>query len=318
MKTPLALPDAYIINAVNDAFELTVSHIAFIPAGEASWLYKAATATNEKYVIKIQKEVEAAPSEVIAQLTEHHYEWIPESFLTTDSLLWATAHGYYFSVQRFVASEVHFEADSEPGEVYLEQIGTALAALHAQQLDRTKLPHVSTEPFTLDGVATAKQLLADILASTSDNEHMKRSQEVLARHQTSIEQFFTTMTAHSDTLRSSARELVVVHGDMHFGNILAPKDDHIYLIDWDNTKFSLPEKDIMFYSDEQIKAVSRGYGRDLLQDRVAVQYFRNYLVVRALIFFLQKLTAGEKVDAFAADKIVEIFDMGPFMQRALQ
>lgn len=318
MKTPLDLPESKIIQTVNSAFRIAIGYIDFIPAGEASWLYKAKTNLGEELAIKIQKSVEAAPSEVIAQLTEHHYEWIPESFLTPDSLLWASAHGYYFSVQRFVASEVNYEADSLPDKTYLEQIGAALAALHTQTLDPAKLPNVQYEPFTLDGVATAKKLLANILENDSDNKDIQRAQQVLATHQSSIEQFFTTMTNHSDALRTSNRALTVVHGDMHFGNILMPKNDHIYLIDWDNTKFSLPEKDIMFYSDDQIRSVSRGYGRNLLEDRVAVQYFRNYLVVRALIFFLQRLTADDKVDSFAADKIVEIFDMGPFMQRALQ
>lgn len=317
MKTPLTLPDNDIIHAVNNAFSLAIVHLEFIPAGEASWLYKATAETGEQLVVKIQKSVAAAPSEVIAQLTEHHYQWIPESFLTAELLLWANAHGYYFSVQRFVDSEQSYEADSSPDNTYLEQVGRALAALHSQPFEPAKLPHVESEPFTLEGVATARQLLADILSNTDDNEHIQRARRVLQIHKASIEQLFVNLTTYTELLSTLPRKLTIVHGDMHFGNILAPKNDHLYLVDWDNAKYSLPEKDIMFYSDDQIQAVSKGYGRNLLEDRVVVQYFRNYLVIRALIFFLEKLTHGTVVDTSAADKIVEIFDMGPFMRRAL-
>lgn len=321
MKRPLAIADSDIILKANNAFHLDFKRIEFIPIGEASWLYKATTAAGEQYVVKIQHDVKAAPAEVLAQLAEAHYKWAPESILTSDSMLWAKDGEDFYSVQRYIHSDVLYAAEAEPDEEFLHELGSALRDLHTSQFDKTKLPQVTTENFQPTVYDSAKDLVAQLNVYSERDAHILQVKHLFEKRQRDITQLFENVVRYGSELRDSHAEFVLVHGDAHFGNILKPQDDHLYLIDWDHPKFSLAEMDFMYYTDEQIHAMSEAYGKDLLSNRTAIQYYRNFLLVRAIDFFLGRLFDEKYTndDGFI-DLIVAIFDnKSPFLylERAL-
>lgn len=315
MKKALGISDEDLTQAISSAFTLDLVSFEFIPIGEASWLYKAASKDNGLFIVKIQKNVDSAPSEIIAQLTEKEFEWIPRSYLTNEQLLWAKINDYYFSVQEYINTEELHHAASSPASDFLIELGNGLASLHQQELDESKLPHVSRETFKPNEFAKAQELIRTL--QQTNNDSLDEVKQVFGLRANEIDQLFTNTTIYGDILKSAPNRLGVVHGDMHFGNILKPAEGHLYFVDWDHSTYSLPEIDLMYFTDEQIIEISKGYGKDLLENRVAIQYFRNYLLVRALEFYLSKLLNTNLVDKSIAYSLVEIFDMSPYFERAL-
>jgi thiamine kinase-like enzyme len=318
MKTRVDIPEGTIIQQVNSSFHLDVTKLTFIPIGEASWLYEATTSNDEHYVIKIQHQVDAAPAEVLAQLAETRYKWVPESLMTDDSMLWVKYGDYFFSVQQYIDSENLHHAASEPDDEYLHELGTALKELHNNLFDKTKLPTVSVEDFKPKVFDTAKALIARLDSDETDEMNVIKVKQIFAKRRQNIDKLFENMLAFGNELRNTEFDLKIVHGDMHFGNILKPDNDHLYLIDWDHTMFSLPEMDLMYFTDSQIAEIGKTYGTDLLGNRTAIQYYRNFLLVRAINFFLDRLFDSKHTNKDEiAKSIIEIFDMSPYFQRAL-
>jgi thiamine kinase-like enzyme len=315
MKKVLDISDNELTLAISSAFNLDLVSFEFIPIGEASWLYKAASDNNELFIVKIQKKVDSAPSEIIAQLTENEFEWIPRSYLTNEQLLWAKIGDYYFSVQEYIDTDELHHAASSPTNDFLIELGKGLASLHQQELDRSKLPHVSRETFKPNEFTKAQELIKTL--QQTNNDSLDEVKQVFNLRKNEINQLFANTMSYGDMLKNTLNQLCVVHGDMHFGNILKPLNDHLYLIDWDHSTYSLPEMDLMYFTDEQIIKISKGYGKDLLENRIAIQYFRNYLLVRALEFYLSKLLNTNLIDKDIADSLIGIYDMSPYFERAL-
>lgn len=319
MRKPLELPDTEIIRIANSRFGRSFVSLEFIPLGEASWLYRAAETDGARFVIKIQHDVDAAPAEVLAQLAEATYSWVPQSYFTKDSLLWAKEGDLYFSVQQYIPVDSLHHAASEPDTDFLHELGRALVELHHRIPDISKLPHVRTEDFYPSVFNSAKQLINQLDSMASAESNITRVQQVFKTQRENIDRLFANMVKYGAVLEKNSPKNVLVHGDTHFGNILKPQDDHIYLIDWDHAMFAQPEMDLMYYTDEQIKIIGETYGRDLLENEEAVQYYRNFLLVRAIDFFLERLFDPRHAsDESIPESMEEIFNMSPYFKRALQ
>lgn len=319
MRKPLELPATEIIRIANSHFGRSFVALEFIPLGEASWLYRAEESDGAQFAIKIQHNVDAAPAEVLAQLAEAAYPWVPRSYFTKDSLLWAREDDLYFSVQQYIFVDSLHHAASEPDTDFLHELGLALTELHSQTPDLSRLPHVRAEDFHPPVFNSAKQLISRLDGIVSTESNIVRAQQVFKTQRKDIDQLFVNMVEYGATLQRSSLRSGLVHGDTHFGNILKPQDDHIYLIDWDHAMFARPEMDLMYYTDEQIKTISETYGRNLLENREAVQYYRNFLLVRAMDFFLARLFDPRHAsDESIPKSIEEIFTKSPYLERALQ
>ena len=318
MRKPLELPPGEIIRMANSHFGRNFITLEFIPVGEASWLYRADEADGSQFVIKIQHEVSAAPAEVLAQLAEASYAWVPQSYFSHDSLLWAKEGDFYLSVQQYIHVDDLHHAASEPDVEFLHELGRALSSLHRQTIDISKLPNVRSEDFQPAVFASARQLISKLDEMSTTELAITRVQRVFNTQRQNIDQLFANMVEYGNILKEKSNENRLVHGDAHFGNILKPQNDHIYLIDWDHTMFALPEMDLMYYTDEQIRTISETYGRDLLENKDAIQYYRSFLLVRAIDFFLSRLFDARHTDDESIPKsIEEIFSMSPYLERAL-
>jgi len=233
--------------------------------------------------------------------------------------MWAEVGSLYYSLQEYIHSDQLNHAASEPSSEYLVQLGEVLRKLHGIEISETLRTDVFAESLHPAIASDARASLESVLTYTGDDNSIKSVQHTIVTRRENIEQLFTNLSKLGDELVKLGESQVIVHGDMHFGNIIEPRNDHIYLIDWDHAKLSLPEMDLMFFTDDQITHISTGYGRDLLTNRAAIQYHRNYLLVRALDFFLAKLlTSNDKHREDLATSFNEIYNLSPYFRRALQ
>lgn len=318
MKTPLALGDSEIIHAINGRFSTDVTDLDFLPVGESSWIYVASDGEDHRSIIKAQEELNPATEEVLELLRSQDYKWMPQVVVSAAGHVWENIGSLYYSVQQYIGSVSLNHANSKPDDTYLRTVGAMLKDLHGIQFNEMQLQHVDRENFDSPLIAHAQAALEAIARQTEPTEAVRAVQSCFDAQAENIDQLFSNLARYGSDLRDAQPRLVLTHGDVHFGNIIEPSDDHLYLVDWDEASISLPAMDFKYFSDEQLAVISDGYGQNLLADRLQLQYYRNLLMVRALWFWPTKLLAAPIAEQGAIAKTtIDIFSLSPYFVRAL-
>jgi len=318
MKLPLTLSNSQIISTVNRLFDVHVTRVNFLPVGESSWIYIAVDKNGQRNVVKAQKEVTPASVEIMGELMRQRYKWTPAVMFSKRGVVWEEVDGIYFSLQQYIEPSELKHADSMPSKVYLQQIGQLLKELHSIRVNDASIAHVKTETFEFTTATLAKKALAQLHSSSSDTQSVRTVRTMMAQQNGQIAQLFKNCYTLGAVLAEQKLPMSITHGDLHFGNVIESTQHHLYVVDWDHAMIAPREHDLMYFSDEQLVAISDGYGRNLLENKVAIRYYRNYLLIRALWFWLHKLLEAEAVEQPAiASSIVRIFDDSPYLLRAL-
>lgn len=318
MKTPSNLSEAEILQTVNEHFEIGAATLEFLPIGESAWIYVATDVEGQKTIIKAQEQLDLASSEVLELLRQQNYSWMPHLMTSADGRVWEKVGSLYFSAQQYIGSVSLNHAGSEPRDTYLHTLGVMLKDLHTVQFKADELPHVKQEQFDSPLVELAHKAVEAITSHTGSNPAVQAVQQCFETQKDKLDQLFINIKRYGDELFRQPHNFRLTHGDVHFGNIIEPPDGHLYLVDWDETSIALPEMDLKYFSNEQLTVISQGYGQDLLENRLAIQYYRNLQMIRALWFWPNKLLeAPDQEQDSLAKATVDIFSSSPFLLRAL-
>jgi aminoglycoside phosphotransferase (APT) family kinase protein len=317
MKTACRLTDKELIFSVKRNYGIEVAALEFLPVGENSWVYIGHTVQGTRTLVKVQTQVSSAAAHVLRHLKEFDYASMPEVFLNGDGEVWSGCNAFFISVQEYIEPEVIRTADSKSDDQILCKLGEALRRLHS--LDAVRgLREIPRDSFASSFARTAREAIDSVKTIKADGSVMDRVQSVIERQAWKIEEVFENERILGAALRKEERPLCLTHGDVHFGNILCSSDHPISLIDWEWSMISLPAYDFMYFDDNQLAAISEGYGKPL-EDRLAIQYYRNHLMLRAFWFFLtgaRHAHADEDKEA-ALKTFLDIIDDSPYLLRAL-
>lgn len=320
MKTQLPSPHTEIVAQINALFPVVITSLRFVPAGESSWLYAGTRQDQPDVAIKIQKDVDAISSEVLAHLARYDFKWMPQVVLSNAGNLWEQSDGLFYSVQQYIEPEMQFHAGPEPNVEYLQELGKMLHSLHEISIDDAALKDVPREVFHPPILDDAKMTLARLKSVDASDKSILGIQAKLAGLLPGIEQSFSRLEQYGNELARQNHDFVLCHGDLHFGNTIQAKDDELYIVDWDEASIALPEFDLKYMSDQQITEISKGYGSDLPNNPVALMYYRNLLIVRATWFWINRLLDAEPAERPGiAVTILEILGHNSlYMLRALK
>jgi spectinomycin phosphotransferase len=104
-------------------------------------------------------------------------------------------------------------------------------------------------------------------------------------------------------LQTEPPPFTVCHSDAHAGNILIDKNDHLYIVDWDNPILAPKERDLMFPGgaqgfrghtliEEEI-LFYRGYGQTEV-NQTALAYYRYERVIQDLAVYCEQLLMSDE------------------------
>lgn len=292
MKYKLNISGNTFAKVLRKGFGIEARDFVFIPEGEAGWLYSFIDKNNERFVVKIQKKPKKRGAIAYVALHNLGFTHMPQPVLGQNGKLWKRHWFNNYSVQEYIdledGSEV-FALDDK----YLPQLGKVLRDLHDVQLPSRIVSRLSSEEYE-------PQYLKKV------QRHMRRLrrggfskypevQKVLMNNRDVIERLIEQAIADGRRLKTQELPLVLVHGDVHPRNILRSKVGELYLADWETAHLSHAEQDIMYFDDRQIGLISKGYGKDLLQNRLAIDYYRHHLRLRNIDFFAVYLGVKGKV-----------------------
>jgi spectinomycin phosphotransferase len=101
-------------------------------------------------------------------------------------------------------------------------------------------------------------------------------------------------------IKKSSSRCVLVHGDLHHGNMMKTKDG-ISLIDWDGLEIALPEKDVMWFGElGKVDAVFlKSYystQKKFKFDKKALKYYIIRRLIGSIVFFCRRIMLNDDLE----------------------
>jgi thiamine kinase-like enzyme len=319
MKEKLSTPDEAIYKAIEDQFGIPVKQLEFVSIGESSWMYKAATQDGANLAIKIQTADNSAVDELRRQLTQQNYAFTPKAHLTVGGNFQGRMGELYISVEDYIEHGEVKAFDAEPDEAFLEILGKALSELHSLKAPTPGDSPIPAETFHSSYLDLAQSTLVVFKDWSSGKPEAQPILDILDGKAQAVQDIFARSTELGSHLAEKNLPFVLTHGDLHFGNTLEGANGELYIIDWDHTLLARPGHDLMYFNDEQLTAISKGYGADLLASQDELGYYRNHLMLRFIWFWLNKGMAATSAEELAAvtETITTTFNDSPHFLRAL-
>lgn len=318
MKKPLTPSDERLRQTIEGQFDIPIQTLHVIPIRESAELYKATDSNGHLFAVKAQVEENPAVDEVRRLLATHDYEFVPKLHLTKNNEVQAMLDGFYISVEDYIEPSNIKAHDTLPNQTYLFELGRVPHSLHAINIAHTS-KRVPAETFHSTYLPLAKESINNFKRWSEDKPEAQKILDILDRKSVSINTLFADSVTLGTKVAAQAMPLVLTYGDVHFGNTIEDTSGKLYLIDWDLAMLARPGHDLMYFSDSQLAAISKGYGMDLLENRNELQYYRDHLMLRYLWFWLNKAmhSSNASVLSSISETIVRTLDDSPYMIRAI-
>jgi len=289
-------------------------------ADEAAQLWRGLGAGGASYAVKLSEGGTPAGLILSAHLAEHRVAGGPRPLTSRTGQPWSERERCRLSVVPWVSGARALEG--QMSAAHWTAYGTLLANVHATVVTEALARSLPREDHTHEQAASAARTLDRSLRLTAQEPAAAGcAVDSLVRD---LAQAWLTAD-HVSTLLEQADSLgrqlqarpavsVVCHGDPHLGNVLVGPDDHVWLVDWDDSVLAPRERDLIFIlggvlafapvTGRQQSWFFEGYGFTDL-DPVRLAYYR---CVRALedlaypaaqIVDVHRFTDREREDALS-------------------
>ena len=199
---------------------------------------------------------------------------------TCSSALWALVADYALILYPFIEGRTGMETGLSDRQWV--EFGTSLRQVHESVLPQALARSLRREYYTPVGAASIARLDAQIDAHAfADPEARELAAFWLARR-TEIRALSQMSQELGQRLARAAPAFVLCHADIHTANVLLDSDQHVRIVDWDETLLAPRERDLMFVVGGIIGGLVtprseglffQGYGATAI-DPLALAYYR--------------------------------------------
>jgi len=291
------MPDAKIVDFLNDHYGLQVVEVVFLPIGyEETVVYRAVTEDKVPYFVKLKRDVFDENLVTVPMfLRDRGVQHIIAPLATRDHHLWAQLDDFHVIVYPFVEGHNAFKVALTEHQWF--DFGTALKGIHTtvvpQEL-RSRIPH---ETYSPEWREMMKILLERVQKNALDDPIGVQLAEFMAVKANEIRYLVGRAEQLSLALQAQNPEFVLCHSDIHAGNLLIDANDHLYIVDWDNPILAPKERDLMFigggvggiwHSAQEEALFYKGYGQTEINP-IALAYYRFERIVQDIAPRVQQL-----------------------------
>ncbi len=331
MREPPKIADELIMAALHRHYDIAVSSLSFLPLGNdiASSAYRVEAVSGTVYFLKIRaQDGFSVPSLAVPRyLCDQGLSHIPAPLPTVTQALWVDVGGFALSLYPFIEGRMGVD-----GGLSAEQwrtLGALMRAIHSLELPKDLRQIIPRETFVPGRRAVIEELRVVMnsgsLATTVDREFAAiwhfREEEIRA--------LVSRTDRLAEQLRRGSARLVLCHADMHQWNILIDTDQHLWLVDWDETTLALKERDLMFVvggiggyraGPFEMSNFLQGYG-DTTIDPIALAYYRHAWAVQDMaeyayqVFFRSNVSDSARREALRG--FASLFTPGNIVSLAL-
>lgn len=275
MREPPNLANHSIIAAVRATFGVSVSSLTFLPIGHDSsaWVYRAHASDGTAYFLKVRRGAVYEPGLVIPRYL--HDRGLPNVIAplpTAGGALWTHLDGYALTVHPFIDGRTGMEVGLT--ESHWVAFGVAVKQLHSTPLTPDLARLVGRESFApkwggvLQNWDAVRQLDGRVAAGSFADPIERELGAFWRARGAQIRALVDRAEDLGRQLHRANLPSVLCHADLHTGNVLIDREQHLWIVDWDETVLAPKERDLMF--------VAGGISRELVGPREEEWFFRGY------------------------------------------
>lgn len=237
---------------IKDNYDLDVTSLTHVPAGEASWCYKVQT-EKETYFLKIYVSLES--HEARFNLTYNLFNNCSIKNITHPlknkygELVFDIAN-HYAALFNYIDGKNASEKELNDKEKFA--LGKLLGEIHKSS---NLVPSFNLkEDFEYKNInRLLKNIKSSIALSKTETGHKKQTANLLLEHRDKILDRIKDLKTLGEELRNENLDFVICHGEPHIWNTMLNKEGEIFLIDWDDSLLAPKEKDLNMIKDDPKK-----------------------------------------------------------------
>ena len=291
MKFEPAVDKPALMETIRQAYGYPVSSLTFFPEGTVGCHYIADCDDGQRYFVTLLNDgalatIQAERLDFILTLRSSLYE---RGLFTAQPALHRTLDGklkVYFDGQPLTVSEFidggniwdHWPPNADLGA----ELGRLAAQLHNTTPDLgMDVPYV--EQFALPFESVLHKTLADI----DDNSLILRPgqrtlRELVQPRRETILQMLARLRELGATARQLNAPLVLVHTDMHGGNLIRTPNGKLIVVDWEGVMMAPAEFDLFIFMSDGFDSMLTEYLRTARNPHLYPELFSYYFYRRNL------------------------------------
>lgn len=249
-----------LISLLDRSYDLRIYNLVFVPKGESSWGFEVIT-ESKKFFLKIYKDLGLS-----SKAFDFTFKLYSKCGIQNISHPIETKHGDFIlnfegrKVVLFNFIEGKIEAESCLTIEQLEKVGKLLAQVHKSV--EIIGPYGVIEGFDNLFSERVVNLYRGLEKIKPTNEIQKEAKDIYNKYQSRFLNELTLLDEVGNKLKNSQVEFVNCHGEPSPGNIIVSPNGDVYLIDWDFPIYAPKERDLLFFTGDEVRqnAVITGYG----------------------------------------------------------
>lgn len=294
------IPDEQIISRLQEAYNLHVAALTFLPIGAdmGTVVYRLFTQEGTKYFLKLRKGFTEIVVTLPLFLKSQGIQELIIPFETKAGQYWADFGEYKIILYPFIEGKNGFQM--ELSDQHKRRLGSTLKAIHSAQVPPELQTLIPREAFSPQWRDSLKSLQAQVEETFFPDPNAAKLAEFMKSRRTEIDHLIERTEELASELQSKPMEMVICHTDIHGANMLIRTDGQppvLYIVDWDAPLLAPKERDLMFigggidyiWKSKQDEALFyEGYGKTKI-DFAMLAYYRYERVIEDLVAYGEQL-----------------------------
>lgn len=298
-----ALPDALILQRLEDAYGLHAAGLAFLPLGADVNTAVYRLDAPARYFLKLRK---GPFDELSVLLPRFLYDQgigaIIPPLESRASRPWAELDEYTLILYPFIDGQDGYQVDLTARQ--WSDFGVALRRIHSLALPIELHRRLPRETYPATWREMVRKYLRAVDGRAYGDPVAAKLAEAIRLHRDAMWELVERAEALARRLAVRPMELVACHSDIHAGNLLIQDSGAFFLVDWDQPMLAPRERDLAFTgggvgagwnTPEEEALFYEGYG-PIRVDRVALAYFRYERIVADLAVECELILDGDAGD----------------------
>lgn len=290
-----AISDHLIITCLQDAYDLAVSLLEFLPIGadQNTAVYRATTPETAYFVKLRSGTFDEMTVLVPRQLYDAGMASVIPPLASSDGRLWVSVDDFQLMVFPYVEGDNGYER--KLSDQHWIELGHTLHTLHTTPLPTSISSRMLQETFT----DTWREQATSFLQFDNFPDAIARQLgDFLKQKQPEILKLIHGAHYLASVLKTEPQTFVLCHADIHAGNVLIDKDDHFYIVDWDTLILAPKERDLMYAGggqfanhrtvEEEEYLFYRGYGEPNI-NHIGIVYYRYERIVQDVVAYCEQI-----------------------------
>jgi spectinomycin phosphotransferase len=289
-----SLPDALLLSALQRAYGLPITQIAFLPIGADAntAVYRALDQAGTAYFVKLRSgDFNEISVSLPRLLKDQGLACLIAPLATVDGRLWADLEAGRLILYPYIAGVDAYQRALTDAQ--WQEFGAALQAMHSVKVPPALANCIPGEDFSPKWREMVKSFQARLEKEHFDDPTAAELAAEMRRQRPVISRLLAWADELARSLQIRPLEPVLCHTDIHAGNLHLPSDGaawpvSLYIVDWDNPCFAPKECDLAMIGGSRAWSEARqqalfyqGYGQVEI-DRLALAYYRCERVIQDL------------------------------------